>query len=397
MKDKITITKQDARRLFLFCQGLNKPLKLAKGKEGAAQVIERLGYVQIDTISVVERAHHHTIWTRYPLYEPTMLDVLQKDDKRVFEYWGNCASIIPMQNYRFYLPRMHLYERSIRTRTFLNANKPLVNNILSRIKSEGPLGSSDFESDGWKKSGWWNWKPAKRALEELFNTGKLMVSHRINFERKYDLPSRVIPAKINTCEPTQLEAKLFFLQQNLKAFGLLSEKKDAERVILIEDLKENKSVVEFHIQGLESENTYIALRSLFELVLNKEERTKNMLYVFSPFDNAVISRDRLRKFFNFNYKLEAYFPKDKRKYGYFCLPVLWGSDFIGRIDAKADRSLRTLIIRNIYLEPAFKEYDSVVGILSSKLREFCSFNDCDKVKIEKSSPVALKNLLELHR
>ena len=171
-----------ARKLAIGCQGLDAPWKLPKGKEGVAQVIERLGYVQIDTIAVVQRAHHHTLWSRRWDYTPQMLHELQAQDRRVFEWWGHAASYLPMCDYRYYLPRMRAFAERQKTRDWLGQNAQLVGDVVDRIRDEGPLGSSDFSAPEGKRGSWWDWKPAKRALETLFNTGEMMVTERRNFQ-----------------------------------------------------------------------------------------------------------------------------------------------------------------------------------------------------------------------
>jgi uncharacterized protein YcaQ len=195
----VRISIARAQKLALHGQGLDGPWKLPAGKEGVAQTIERLGYVQIDTISVVERAHHHTLWSRRSDYGPGMLHELLAADRRVFEYWTHAASYLPMRDYRYYAGRMRSFASSDRARQFLADHAKLVREVLRRIRAEGALASADFAApDGRKRGPWWDWKPAKAALETLFSMGELMVSRRRNFQRVYDLTERVLPAGIET-------------------------------------------------------------------------------------------------------------------------------------------------------------------------------------------------------
>ncbi|MBA7698532.1 hypothetical protein ES703_107210 [subsurface metagenome] len=184
-----------ARRLPLHSQLLDGRTKLPKGKEGIAQAIEKLGYVQIDTIAVINRAHHHTLWTRRPDYSPAMLDELQAKDRRVFEYWGHAASYLPMKDYRYYIPRMRAFPWGDGwIKRMHERHKDVMKDVLERITKEGPLGSADFKApDGKKRGAWWDWKPAKTALELLMWRGDLMVTERRNFQRIYDLTERVLP------------------------------------------------------------------------------------------------------------------------------------------------------------------------------------------------------------
>lgn len=166
-----TIPRNKAILIALNRQLFDRRIKFPKGNEGVAQAIEHLGYVQIDTISVIERAHNHTLWTRRPDYEPNMLHELLAKDRRIFEYWGHAASYLPMCDFRFYLPQMKRYEEphskweKDRVEKYGHMMKP----VLGRIRNEGALGSKDFEASvGTKTGNWWDWRPTKVALEMLF-------------------------------------------------------------------------------------------------------------------------------------------------------------------------------------------------------------------------------------
>ena len=172
------ISTRDARRLFLHRQGLLRRYPFGRGGQAVARAIERLGWVQIDTISVVERAHHHVLRSRVAGYRPGWLDDLQHKDRAVFEYWSHAAAYLPMRDYRFALPRMEAMrnrtERWIRSR-----DDKLMAEVLTRVEAEGPLMARQFESSESGESGWCNWKPAKRALEQLFMQGDRDAAARV--------------------------------------------------------------------------------------------------------------------------------------------------------------------------------------------------------------------------
>ncbi|MEM7647038.1 MAG: crosslink repair DNA glycosylase YcaQ family protein, partial [Pseudomonadota bacterium] len=150
------------------------------------QAIEHLGYVQIDTISVIERAHHHVMWTRCPEYQPEDLAQLVQD-RKVFEYWSHAASYLPMKDYRFTLPMKKRFRSQ--ENSWFPKNPQLMKSVLKRIKEEGPLRSIDFKRErASKTNGWWDWKPTKKALERLFMEGKLEITRREGFQKVYDLP-----------------------------------------------------------------------------------------------------------------------------------------------------------------------------------------------------------------
>jgi len=391
------ISASTARKLAIRCQGLDGRWKLPSGKEGAAQVIERLGYVQIDTIAVVQRAHHHTLWSRCPDYIPQMLHELLAQDRRVFEYWSHAASYIPICDYRYYLPRMHAIAEKTETRQWLEQNAQLVQDVIERIRREGALGSTDFSAPrGHKRSSWWDWKPAKKALEMLFSTGELMIAERRNFQRIYDLKERVLPTGTDVTEPERSEIAIFAVRRAMTAHGFAStdrirwgnsNQKDISEAM--EELVDSGEVISVEIEGLDDEVYYALERNIEEAMKHGRKR----LHILSPFDNLVINRGRLKKLFDFEYKLECYLPASKRRYGYFCLPILWGEQFVGRLDTKADRKPKTFIIRKIIFEPDFKDYDGLLPSLAKKIHAFSAFNGCERIVIEQTVPGKVKTPL----
>ncbi len=191
-----------ACHLAIQCQLLHKPI-IGTGTDSVYHVINHLGYVQIDTISVVERAHHHTLWSRCPDYTPHLLDVLLSQERRIFEYWGHLASYLPLSDYRFYMPYMARFPwKSAWTGNLWEKHKQVAKEVLARIVAEGPLSSKDFAApEGEKRGTWWDWKPAKTALELLLWKGDLMVTARQGFQKVYDLTERVLPPDTDTRLP----------------------------------------------------------------------------------------------------------------------------------------------------------------------------------------------------
>ena len=382
-----------ARKLALQAQGFMADWKLPSGKEGVAQAVERLGYVQIDTISVVQRAHHHTIWSRCPDYTVDMLHRLQATDRRVFEYWGRAACYLPMCDYRYSLPRMRAVAKQ--PDHWLNTPevKTIAKDVLKRIRNEGPLRSADFKDTRKQRGSWWDWKPAKRALEMLFDTGKLMVTERRAFQRVYDLTERVLPPETDTTIPTTGEIGRFAVRRMLGSRGFIAmtdfrRKRRRPQSVdnALRDLVSTGEVVPTRIPGIEDE-AYVFADALE--AATKRSRRKKCLHILSPFDSMVIDRRRLADLFGFHCKLECYFPAHKRQYGYFCLPLLWGWQFIGRIDAKADRKKKVLIIKTLMFESNFSEFDAIATPLADKLIAFARFNDCERITIEKCIPAKI--------
>lgn len=387
------ISRRDARRLAIAAQCLDGQWEAPKGKEGVLRVMERLGRVQIDALAVVQRAHHHTLWSRLPDYEPRLLAEVHGSDRAAFEYWCRAACYLPMRHYRYYLPRMRAVSQAPRTRQWLSKNADLVRHVKERIRREGPLASADFAApEGRRRGSWWDWKPAKRALETLFDMGELMIAERRNFQRVYDLAERVLPAGINREEPSREELARFALRRVLEASGVLSAGdmrwgwiRDSEAISeALAEMVDSGEVRPVTVSGVESEPWYAWAETLEQMA--GCARRWNQLHILSPFDNLVIDRRRLRALFDFDFSLECYLPAPRRRYGYFCLPILWGDRFIGRLDPKADRRRHTLVVRRLIFESTPVSYGQLLPPLARRLRAFAAFNDCPEVLIEEARP-----------
>ncbi len=401
MPVSLSISQKQARRLAIIHQGLHTASPFGQGKNGVMKAIEQTGYVQIDTISVVERAHHHVIRSRVPNYKPGFLHDLQLIDRKVLEFWSHAAAYIPMSDFRYTLPIVDHFKAG--KDPWPKADKKLMKYVLDRVKDEGTLMSRDFErARDPKGNGWWQWKPAKLALQRLFFEGDLLVSHRQGFQRVYDLTERIIPAHIATSTPTTEEYADFLIDRHLRAhaFGNRSMITYLRRGIaspVSERLKQRHSegdLIRIKIKGLENSELYAS----HDLLDNASTRISRQLRILSPFDNAVIQRDRLSAIFGYDYLIECYVPKPKRIYGYFVLPLLLGDTFVGRLDAKADRKSKTLNIISLHVEDDVDE-DEFLMKLAPALRDFSQFNDCNSIQVQNTrhSRLAgkLKNILQI--
>lgn len=396
-----------ARRMVLYAQMLDGRTKIRAGRKGVAEIVEHLGYVQIDTISVIERAHHHTLWTRISGYKPEHLHQAQAEDKTIFEYWGHAASYLPTKDYRFYLPLMEsFYDPKNKwfrgwSEKFGHCLKP----VLQRIREEGPLAARDFENpDGVGRGPWWDWKPAKAALELLFWRGELMIRERRGFERVYDLSERVLPSGTNTCVPSKDDLGRFLVHRAIQALGIASER-EIRDYIRIGDRTQVANAIRDMLAAAEITGVKVAgqdglvytLPSVLEEVGRFKARTPHV-YLLSPFDNLVIFRPRVKERFGFDYAFECYVPKHKRNHGYFVLPILFGEKIVGRLDPKADRAGGTLAIRRLTIEPEFADFDFLIPELSRALCDLARFNGCLSVRLEDVRPkkllVPLKKALD---
>jgi uncharacterized protein len=376
------------RRLALVAQGLLQTQPYGRGLAGARKAINHIGYVQIDTISVVERAHHHVLYARVPDFKPAMTHQMLLD-RDIFEYWTHAAAFLPMHDFRFSLP----YKQAIKngqTHWYKTRDQKLMDELLARIRSDGPIRSRDVETNTPKRAGWWDWKPAKKALEQMYMEGDLMVSDREGFQKTYDLTERVLPSHVNSQMPSIEEFAAYIVEQQLRCHGLVSLKGLTYLRRNAELRQAVKVLVDERLAQHTLEQVQVSSGEVFILETGALERAlpslKNRLLILSPFDNSVIQRDRLKALFQFDYQLECYLPEAKRQYGYFCLPLLYRDAFIGRMDCKAHRKIGQLEIKLLHLEQHNFDEDLVITAFIEAITKFCYFQNCDSVSLTKAQP-----------
>jgi uncharacterized protein YcaQ len=410
--EPIRISSAAARKIVLDAQLLAGPADLPPGTAGLARIFERLGYVQIDTIHIVRRAHDHALWTRLPGYSDELLHRLQAVERGVFEYWAHAMSYLPLADFRFALPQMRQFRDPAHPRRqWLTAHEALpLAAVLDRIRAEGPLAAKDFEDPGGRRRGsWWEWKPAKSALELLFWQGDLMIAERRNFQKVYDLTERVLPPDADTRLPDEREAAEHVIRRSLAALGIAGAREideylqpaggrdSAFRLVTwdrltrtLAELAESGAVVPAVVA--DGDTRYL-LRETAERI-DAVARPKAAVRILSPFDNLIIQRERTRRLFDFEYMLECYTPAPKRIYGYFVLPVLCGDRFAGRIDPQADRKSGTLILHSVILEKGFEPAGWFFARFAKALAAYAAFNGCRSVVIKKTRPANIRSALK---
>lgn len=383
-------------RLAIQSQGLSKANPFGSGLAAVQQTIQHLGYIQLDSISVIQRAHHHVLHTRVPNYKPEMLDKLLHD-KKIFEYWSHAAAFLPMENYRYSLPYKHAI-KSGQNHWFKNPDKKLMSQLLARIKSDGPLRSRDLESRSSNRAGWWNWKPAKKALEQLYMQGDLMISVRQGFQKTYDLTERVIPSTTNTNRPTTEEFAEHLIEQQLNCHGLVTLKgftylrRNSELKKAVKRKIEHRLECEQLIQLKLKDGVTFFLAT--ETLEKKLPKTTNRVSIISPFDNFAIQRERLRSIFDFDYQIECYVPRDKRHYGYFCLPLLFQGKLVGRMDCKAHRKISQLELKSVYIEDSDLDLNIFVTAFRSATLRFAKFQGCQTIMLSNVFPLKLNSIFK---
>lgn len=388
------------RRIALNAQGLYKPQNFGKGIQGARKAIQHLGYIQLDTISVIERAHHHVFYSRVPGFKSEMANRMLREGD-IFEYWSHAAAFLPMSDFRFSLPYKHAIKNG-QVHWYKNPDKKLMRELLARVRSDGPLRSRDLEHKKKSGAGWWDWKPAKKALEQLYMEGELMVCDRESFQKTYDLTERVLPSAANTNMPSAEEYAEHVLKRQLQCHAFVSlkglnyhqTKNPALRTALKTLVNEKLGSGELLSVKLDSGEEFFSTQEVLDAAL---PRKQNRVLILSPFDNSVIQRERLRSLFQFDYQIECYVPEAKRKFGYFSLPILFGEDFVGRMDCKAHRKEGALEIKSLHMEPnsaAQKQEALFIEKFSDALQDFLRFQGCAEIKFGKACPAKLSKALK---
>jgi uncharacterized protein YcaQ len=384
--NQLILTKAQARRIILHAAGLTKRAQFGKGREAVYKLIDHLGFVQIDTNYVVERAHHHTIASRVPDYKMEWLEELQADG-RVFEFFISDAGYIPMHDFRFSLPVKEGF--LARRKPLLPAEINLMNKVLDRVAREGPLMVKDFDNDRQEaSSGWWDWRPSKMAIERLYLDGRLMATRKGNFQKVYDLPMNILPDDVDTTMPTPAEFARHVIRRTLTSLGIAYVKEMAWRARYVKDnivKKElEKLVAEGEVCNVAIEGLKTAPLYMLPGYKNKKIQLSGDTFILSPFDQLNAFRHRLRDFFDFDYQIECFVPEARRKYGYFSLPVLAGDSFVARMDSKADRKEKVLVVHNLHFESVKLSRPTIAG-LTDAIKKFARFNQCQDIILKKSN------------
>ena len=397
---RIEFSREAARSLLLAAQGLGSPPRRSATRDDVLGIIRRMGVLQIDSISVVARSPYLVLWSRIGAYDAIWLDELLAEGA-IFEYWSHAACFVPIEDYGLY--RRLMLEKSDKTRVWMEAHPDALEHVLGHIRKKGPVRSAEFARTDGRAGGWWEWKPEKRALEHLFAAGELMISHRENFHRVYDLRERVLanalPTWEDTLAPTEQEVRRALALKAVRALGVAvarwvpdyfrTPKKGAAS--LLEELAEEGSLLRAVI---EDEPAYVhpGNARLAEEVLSGRQRS-SVTTLLSPFDPVVWDRARASELFGFDYKIEVYTPAARRRYGYYSLPILHDGALVGRLDAKAHRKEGRFEVKAAHLEPGVPVSDDLVASLAGALRACASWHATPDVLVRRSDPPELAEAL----
>lgn len=346
-----TLTKARARQIWLRAQRLDVSAPFGDGPQATPAAIEHLGYVQIDTINVIERCHHHILFTRIPGYQRAHLRQAQSIDKNVFEYWTHALAYVPVSDFRYYVPEMKRHQKEPH-RWFAQGGEKEYRRVLRLVRDEGPLSIRDIEDDVLieKNHPWASRKPSKAALQLGFYNGVLTISERSGMLKTYELTTRHFGWDKMPPPATEKQVLNHLLDRALRAQGIVS----LESILhtharvrpalkaLIEAWVKRRQLVPVTLEGAGKAALWAAPDTLEE----QAERGDPLVHILSPFDPLIIQRKRLSLFFGYDHIFEAYVPKAKRKLGYFALPVLVGDEIVAAIDLKTDRAAGKLLIQN---------------------------------------------------
>jgi hypothetical protein len=344
------LTKAEARRIWLRAQRLDTSAPFGAGPPATAAAVEHLGYVQIDTINVIERSHHHILWNRIPDYRRADLRQAQSVDKSVFEYWTHALSYVPTKDLRFFIPAMKLHKRE--GHKWFSSVKPAdLRKVLRLIRRDGALTIRDIDDDVLvdKEHLWASRKPSKRALQLLFYTGVLTISERIGMLKTYELMTRHFGWDKPPKGASARETTGYLLDRGLRAQGVVSLDSvchlDAPSKAAVRRLIETRvragELVPVALEGAGKQEHWTAPATLESGVGEPSE----LVHILSPFDPLIIQRKRTHLFFDYEHRFEAYVPKEKRVFGYFALPVLAGENIVAALDLKTDRRRKKLLVQ----------------------------------------------------
>src|SRR6266850_6722902 len=344
------ITRSQARRIWLHAQKLDTPAPFGNGPEAVPAAIRHLGYVQIDTIHVIERCHHHILFARIPEYRREHLHRAQSVDKTVFEYWTHALSYIPVEDIRYYVRAMRRYWRE-RHVWFTNVKDNEVRKVLTRIRRDGALTIRDIDDDVLveKDHAWASRKPSKRALQLAFYGGVVTVSQRTGMLKTYELMRRHFGWERHPEAASEREVLNYLLDRALRSQGVVSvdsacyldaRRKPAMRR-LIETRIHRNELVPVELEGAGTLQHWAQPEALDATFDAAHEH----VHILSPFDPLIHQRKRLHLFFDYAHRFEAYVPRDKRLFGYFAQPVLVGDEVVAVVDLKTDRERQKLLLQ----------------------------------------------------
>lgn len=386
MNSPHSLSLQQARHFHLAAQGLLRAPSKRAMYQDLINCISRMSLLQIDTIHVVARSPYLVLFSRLGNYPQAWLEQALAQGE-LFEYWAHEACFIPRADYRLLRHRMLSPERLgwKYNAQWVADHQQAITELLQQIRQHGPVRAADFTHTDNPKSGWWAWKPHKRHLENLFSAGELMVAERRNFQRVYDLRSRVMPDWQDELHGiSEAEATRQMLMNSARSLGIFRvawladyyRLKRAPVKAFIADAEAAGDLVAVNTEGLGEMWLHRDLLPLLETPL---QATHSAL--LSPFDPVVWDRRRALELFDFDYRIECYTPEEKRKFGYFVLPILHRGQIKGRLDARMLRQSKQLEIKKLWLEEKTRVTARFAADIRRAIERFAAWQGAESVAI----------------
>jgi len=356
---KLVISNRNARRLFLAKHALCGRSTHRLGSGDVLSLIRQLGFVQLDSINTVERAHHMILFSRASGYDRALLSKLHQE-KQLFEHWTHDSSLLPIEFYPYW---HHRFQNSrapfshSRWLAFDKDPKKLLGHVRRRIRKEGSLATRAFQDK--RRGPWWGWGPQKTALEYLFRTGELAIARRDGFEKVYDLAERVIPAALRAMKPTRKQTVDWACREAIARLGFGTEREIAAffDLVGIAEVRNwakialrKKEAVEIAVTANDGRTFPALALPTIEAELASLAPAPVLARFLSPFDPAIRDRKRAFRLFGFDYAIEVFVPARKRRYGYYVMPILEGDRFIGRADLKVHRAEKRMEVKGLWPE-----------------------------------------------
>ena len=387
MRARDAVSSAEARRIALAAQGFASKGGALRSAGAFARIVRDLGVVQIDSVNVLVRSHYLPAFSRRGFYERSLLDRAAYDPKqrKLFEYWGHEASLLPIEWQPLFRWRMECAKRGEgvwgRLKRFATEHARAVDAVLAQVRERGALGAGDLQNGGRSKGSWWGWSEGKEILEWLFWTGVVTTATRRNFERVYDLSERVLPHEIASApDPTKEAAQRALMEASARALGVATAR----------DLRDY-----FRLPAADAAARLLELVELGALIPVSVEGWKGQAYLhraascpravdvdalLSPFDSLIWERQRAERLFDFHYRLEIYTPLEKRVHGYYVLPFLMGDRIVARVDLKSDRQASALQVRGGSVEEGQKAA-KVAPRLAAQLRALAEWLGLENVRM----------------
>ncbi|HEY0170991.1 MAG TPA: crosslink repair DNA glycosylase YcaQ family protein [Pyrinomonadaceae bacterium] len=385
-----------ARLLLMGAQGLLSDPARAATPKSLLDLVTRMGFVQLDSINYVERAHHLTLFSRLDGYRREHLARLSERDRSLFEHWTHDASAVPTEWFAHWKPRFARAGARIRANGWWAERMGgdpdrVLAFVRGRIEREGPLRSQDFEHERGASQAWWGWKPQKAALEYLWHTGELMVARRDKFQKVYDLTERVFPELHRAPAPAEEEHTEWACSTALERLVVATPKELAEFWAAIDIARakgwceraagEGRIVpVVVESSGADSKPRPAYATPDWERRLARSPAPPARTRLLSPFDPVLRDRARCLRLFGFDYRFEAFVPEPARIHGYYVLPVLEGDRLVARVDPKFERGEGALKIRRVFWEQGVRPTRARLKGLAEAAGRLAGFLGAEKVE-----------------